>query len=114
MHEHYIQLIKSAGYRVFVRPGRSPVTYCFYTDGKRIGYAQWGNREHVSTVHKPCRECGTGFHYADQINPETIKGALFAYAPDWAYSRERNAVRKYRDWDEYVNASKFNGELTEV
>lgn len=114
MHEAYIQLIKSAGYRVFIRPSRGPITYCFYTDGKHIGYAQWETfRQHVSSVHKPCRECGTGFQIADKINPETLRKALLCVAPYWHYGDFKYVV-KYHDWDAYHNASKWNSELVEV
>jgi hypothetical protein len=112
----YIQLIKDAGFRVFVRPHcQAPITYCFYTDGTKIGYAQWsGCRAQVSTVHVPCRKCGTGFVYADEITVETVKGALNCHAPHWASDWDRAAVKKYRDFDAYLKASKFNSGLVEV
>ena len=107
-----IDLIKVQGYRVFVSKNQPDPTYCFYTDGKQIGYAQWGSMSTfgVSTVHIPCRECGTGFLFSDEITPETIRGALQSLAPHWALQRDVQAVRKWRDWDHFLNSSKFNQE----
>lgn len=109
----YVQLIKAQGYRVFMRPGCD--TYCLYTDDVRIGYAQWNRyRLGVSSVHKPSRQVGTGFHVADTITPETIREALHCFAPSWAYQCDRQQVKKYSDFNEYLRESKFNSELTEV
>jgi hypothetical protein len=100
---------------VFQRPGYLGSTYCLYTDGVRIGYAQWSRiAVGVSTIHKPNQRTGTGFWYADVLTEETLKGALNCIAPDWAYATDRASVKKYRDFNEYLSESKFNRKLVEV
>lgn len=107
----YVALIKSCGYRVFMR--KLDDEYCFYTDGIRIGYAQWSDiRNHVSSVHKPNSTNGTGFHVAYQIEPDTLKDALYCHRPSWAMGN--GTVDKYRDWDAYHQANDFNRQLFEV
>lgn len=108
-----IELIKSCGYRVFVR--KLSAEYCFYTDGTNIGYAQWsGYRESVNTVHKANLTTGTGFHFADAINAETIKGAIACFAPQWARQRDIESINKWANWDAFHIASNFNREFFEV
>ena len=109
-----IQLMHEMGLRVFVRDTENPM-YCFFTDGKNIGYAQWGGiSESVSSVHKPNKSTGTGFSVADEITQMTLLAAMQTIAPHWASASDRASVRKYRDIDAYLKASKWNSELTEV
>lgn len=109
-----IQLMHEMGLRVFVRDTENP-TYCFFTDGKNIGYAQWdGIRESVSTVHKPNKSTGTGFNVADEITRETLLAAMQTFAPHWVSASDRASVLKYRNIDDYLKASEWNSELTEV
>ena len=109
-----IQLMIDMGLRVFVRDTENPM-YCFFTDGKNIGYAQWGGiRESVSSVHKPNKSTGTGFSVADEITQMTLLAAMQTIAPHWASASDRASVRKYRDIDAYLKASKWNSELIEV
>lgn len=109
-------MIKAAGYKVFYSVWRHDTsglghTYFHFTDGKQIGYCQerYFGGITFSTVHKPCKECGTGFglEEAGIYNP-TIKDAkkAFILAPNWAKISDVEAVRKYADWNEY--ASKNN------
>lgn len=117
--QDYATLIKSLGYRVFIRPDKHgrKVTYCFYTDGTRIGYAEWcrhGFRESVSSVHMANRTTGTGYMFDDRINAETLAGALGHHAPQWAGRGDAATVRKYKDWNTFHQSSKFNEELTEI
>ena len=109
-----IELIISMGLRVFARDTKNQ-TYCFFTDGVHIGYAQWSDyRTSASTVHKPSKAVGTGFKVADEITPESLIAALNTIAPHWASDSDRASVRKYRDINEYLQASKWNSELLEV
>lgn len=85
--------------------------YFYFTDGANIGYCQeayFGGLS-FSTVHKPCRECGTGFGLNESgtgIYEPTLKDAerAFIVAPNWAKSNDVRAVRKYKSWEEYTNA----------
>ena len=110
-----IAFIKSCGYRVFIRPSACNVEneYCFYTDGTRIGYAQWsGYSTHVSSVHKPCRQNGTGYQVSEKITCETLHAATTTVQPGW--DRGGIDVKKYADWDAFHNASAFNSKFIEV
>lgn len=92
--QQLIDDIKAEGLQVF---GPENLTsYVWFTDGTRIGYGQYNNFDGAkfSTVHKACRECGTGFQ------ADSIEQAL-SFAPSWASSADRSAVRKYKDFDEF-------------
>lgn len=92
--QQLIDSIKAEGLQVF---GPEKLTsYVFFTDGTRIGYGQYNSVGGIkfSTVHKPCRECGTGFQ------ADSIKEAL-SFAPFWATGTD--AVRKYKDFEEFKN-----------
>jgi len=114
--QRIVGIIKALGYRVFIHPSSwDGVTYCNYTDGTRIAYAQWGRiRTCVSTVHKPSKSVGTGFQFAETITPDTLREALECHAPGWAKGGDRANVRKWRDWDEFHNQSDFHRKAYEV
>lgn len=92
--QELIDSIKAQGLQVF-GPEKLK-SYVFFTDGTRIGYAQYSNFDGVkfSTVNKPCKECGTGFQ------ADSIQDAL-SFAPAWAYNYQSSAVRKYKDFEEF-------------
>lgn len=109
-----INLIKSFGYRVFVPKGNLESTYCYFTDGVNIGYAQWGRMgTRVGTVHIPNVQCGRGFVTETDITEETLKQA-FCIAPSWATSSDRASVRKYKNFEAFIKADRINSELVEV
>lgn len=105
--------LKAEGLRVFVSSyssiKESKSSYFHFTDGINIGYAEspyFGGIK-FSTVHKPCRQCGTGFamnDYMESIDSPTTKDAkaCFITAPNWASPSDRAAVIKYKNWDEYA------------
>lgn len=104
-------MLKAAGYRVFFYRWTytsGPTTYFHFTDGVNIGYCQEGYFGGIrfSTVHKPCRECGTGFGLQDEpgiFKPtlEDAKGA-FIIAPHWARPKQRAAVKKWANWEQFA------------
>lgn len=106
-----IALIQSLGYDVYMR--NEADSWCYYTDGKRIGYVQYSGYRgfSVTTVHKPCLKCGTGFALDEAValNAEMLKRA-FITAPDWASRHDAAQVVKYRDMDEFLAATPFNKE----
>lgn len=109
----YVEMMKAQGWHVYVRSFNA--AYCFCTDGVKICYAQWSDGQpRVSTVHRPNKQSGTGFHIADEITPRTIRDAMNTVAPQWASTGDRQSVVKYKNWDEYHHANKFNTELFEV
>jgi hypothetical protein len=114
--QRFIAMMKECGYRVFINPAAPyGVTWCHYTDGTRIGYAQWSRGDtSVGTVHMPSHSVGTGFKYADSITPETLRDALHCHAPGWASLRDAASVRKYANWDAFHNADSFKRQSYEV
>ena len=104
-------MIKAEGMQVYYSEwssSKAKPTYFHFTDGKNLGYCQQGYFGGVrfSTVHKPCRECGTGYGLDDDpgtYNP-TIQDAkrAFILAPNWANSSDIKAIKKYANWEEYT------------
>lgn len=89
-----IDSIKDKGLQVY--GPEKLTTYVFFTDGARVGYAQYDRLEGVkySTVHKANKYNGTGF------SAKSAEEAL-AYAPSWAGQGYLGSVVKYRDFDEF-------------
>lgn len=117
-----IKEVKSLGFKVYQR--KTPDTYFYYTypvEGEQgdikeyLGYFQlslgvWD----IRTVHKPCKDCGTGF--GDLPNTEglslteQLKQGFMLY-PNWY----RGPLPiKYKSMDEYKAQSNFNQEYKEV
>lgn len=110
--EAMVARIKHCGYRVFMCPPSN--TYCYYTDGTRIGYAQWGQTTRVTTVHKANTTTGTGFIISDEITPATLREALITHAPTWAASWDRASIHKYKDWAAFRAADPWHDQLQEM
>lgn len=92
--ERMVDDLKAKGYQVYGPEERT--SYVFFTDGKRIGYAQNSRLCGVtySTVHRPDKHVGTGF------SAETPEEALM-HSPQWADEGMRKCVRKYADFEEF-------------
>ena len=104
-------MLKAAGisiyYSVWKHTSEKP-TYFYFVNGNNIGYCQedYFGGVKFSTVHKPCRECGTGFGLnEDGLFEPTIEDAkrAFIIAPNWAKSHDVKAVRKYESWQQYIS-----------
>ena len=100
----FIGKMKNNGFQVAVNKDIS--TYCFFSKENKIGYVQYDRRGgfHFSSVHKPCRECGTGFRIHDDGVEPTISNAndCFVHAPNWANNNDVKAVRKYKSLDDWM------------
>lgn len=95
--QQLIDALAKKGFKVY---GPAPLTsYLYFTDGKRIGYAQNGRLDGISysTVHQPCTQVGTGFR-ADSAE-EALR-----FAPAWALERDRAVVKKYKDFEHFQRA----------
>lgn len=117
-NEYFLQAVKEVkemGFKVYVyeKNVENP-TYCFIEDNSgNIGYMQAGDYGGVrfSTVHKPNRECGTGFGLQmwDEAlcNIETNDVInSFAMYPKWATRKQRANVVKYKNFAEYQRLNK--------
>jgi len=98
-----LDTIAALGFDVYQNPDPHWQTYLVFTDGVRLGYLQRGDFGglSLSTMHLPCRECGTGFKLdaprpgePDILTREGLERA-FQHAPAWAFTRDREAVRKW-------------------
>lgn len=92
--QNMVDNLKAQGFTVY---GPDPMrTYAYFTDGTRVGYAQFSRMmgEQYYTVHVPNRYSGTGFEMRD------AKEAL-AFAPAWATQSDRDSVIKYRDFEHF-------------
>ncbi|MBM6698730.1 hypothetical protein H5976_08775, partial [Streptococcus alactolyticus] len=74
-----------------------------------IGYCQEGYFGGIrfSTVHIPCKNCGSGFGLTDDqgIIEPTINDAKQAFInyPQWVNIYDRASVKKYIDWNHYIS-----------
>jgi hypothetical protein len=119
-HEKFDELRELAGqlldhgYRVFVPGEPYWQTYLFYSDGIRIAYAQQTRYDGVTftTVHRPNRECGTGFQ--SPVYGTWLENAARALheLPHYA-AAYRSSISRYRDLEEFL-ASRPHAPLVEL
>jgi hypothetical protein len=108
----YAALLLDNGFTI-IAPQKASTYFYFSKDGK-IGYVQANRFEGYtfSTVHKPCKECGTGFGFADPsydtLTVETATDYANCFAPDWARQSDWKAVRKYESLDAFIHATPFS------
>ena len=106
-----IDQITAAGFDVYMRDPSD--TYCYFTDGTRIGYLQLGRLEGLSltTVHKPNTQTGTGFGVIQglgHLDRKTLELAFVTY-PNWPlYPEHRASVHKYKDMAAFLKADHWN------
>ena len=122
--EQAIERVKSMGYSCFIAKYKNnygKYTYCFITDGVHISYMQidhWKRGVEFSTIHKPSKECGTGFAIEkneqtrtfdiEDITDNVIK--MTFGTPKWA--KKYKAV-KYANWEDYATNS-LTGKMAEL
>ncbi len=116
MDKEVIKSITDLGMFVYMR--NESDSYLYYTDGVNIGYLQaerFGGFS-LTTVHKPCKECGTGFKVDDSISgiDADVLRRAWVKAPTWAHQRDVEAVRKFRDMEEFLTFNKWNGGFVQV
>ena len=102
----FINELKDNDYQVYVPSNFT--TYFHFVKNDKIGYVELtANGYNFSTVHKPCRECGTGYSIHREIAIPTIEMAndCFVLAPGWVARDDVKAIKKYKNWDEYANSN---------
>ena len=115
-----VEILVSNNYQVLVPVGADrQISYATFGDNSNVGYMQsgsWGYGLTISTVHKPCKKVGTGYSleviskpdespsaYTDtQISLELLKTA-FVFAPNWAFQRDFDHVKKYAGINDYLS-----------
>ena len=100
----FVEQLKDKGYKVYAPANIT--TYCHFVKNDQIGYLERGDYGfNFGSVHKPCRECGTGYSiHRDIYNPTVVMAEdCLVLAPHWASSRDIQAIKKYKNWEEYAN-----------
>lgn len=107
-----IKAIQVAGFSVYMRNPTD--TWCYFTDGKNIGYLQTDSLKglSISTVHIPNCTSGTGYGLTEgrlriEDISETVLRDAFILAPSWADQRSRASVVKWKDWETFSKANKW-------
>jgi hypothetical protein len=108
----FANLLINNGFDILIPEKPDTWNYLTFTKYNKIGYCQLSRYKSgvsFSTVHKPCREVGTGYGLDESstgVEP-TIENALkaFVFAPNWAKGNDLKAVVKYKDFQEYLDNS---------
>ena len=95
--------LKEEGFDVYLPKERK--TYCNFVKNNGIGYVECGDFGfYFSTVHKPNRQCGTGYSIERDIITPTIeiaKSCCLISRPHWG--NHDHAPIKYKSWDDYLS-----------
>lgn len=87
------------------------MSYLHFGNETGVGYAQYDPMEgwSFSSVHKPCRACGTSFQLETKLQPSVLMAlhAMSTVAPHWASAADREAVRKYSSIEDFVNSQHY-------
>lgn len=100
----FIEKLKAGGFQVYAP--RNMTTYAHFVKDDKIGYVERGDYGfNFSTVHKPCRECGTGYSIHRDVSYPTIEMAKdsLVMAPHWASFTDVQAIKKYKNWEDYTS-----------
>lgn len=91
--QNLITLAKSKGLQVYAPSNLT--SYIYITDGLRVGYCQFNRAEgeSFSTVHKPCKEYGTGFRVESIDN-------VFMIKPHWVIGS--SPINKYKSFSDFL------------
>lgn len=101
---------------------RGKDNYFFLSNGKDIIYCERNPHSEtfkISSVHKPSRECGTGYQLEEYatLTVELIEKLLPVAFPQWAKEQDFKYVIKYDSLNEWLNYEKkfFNDlEISEI
>lgn len=107
--ERAIKQIKDLGFKVYI-PNDPERKYGWIVEGNNIGHFYEGDFGGIffTTVHKPCTSAGTGYSVSgdawhgltiDEITAEEVRKS-FAVYPSWV--KELVPIKKYKNWEEYL------------
>jgi len=101
----FIDELKHNGFKVIVHGDNS--SWAIFEKDSKLGYIQQDKRRgfSFSTVHKPCKRCGTGFSIHKEISKPSLNAAkdALAFAPNWASDKDMEAIVKYKSIEEYIS-----------
>lgn len=100
-----VNIAKEKGYKVYTFESSGNIKQIFFEnqDGKIGTASEYYGGITFGSVHKPCRECGTGFMMSLEFADPNELDIAFAFAPNWATDSQRKVIRKYKDWNDYTN-----------
>ena len=101
----FMDKLKEAGFKVFVWEKAmnriEKLTWCFFSKNDNIGTvqcAEFGGLD-FGTVHKPCKESGTGFRTKGSVYNPTIKDAEDTFVAMPKEYAAKKAIFKYKgEW----------------
>lgn len=98
-----VDLAKKKGYKVYTFNANGPIKQVYFVnESGQIGSAQaYFSGINFTSIHKPSRECGTGFRIGKEFEyPENLDIA-FSSIPEWG-GQYLKFVKKYKNWEEYT------------
>lgn len=104
--KEFAQELKDNGFTVLVSKKHEFEWLYFFKNGQfGVVNASHFFNYNFGTVHKPCRECGTGFGITqeDNLSIENANKSL-VNAPQWAKRSQLNAIRKYTSIEDFINS----------
>ena len=98
----YIDRLINEGYEVYTNDRRPKPRWFYIVKEDKIGYFQYSQISGFcfGTVHKPCKEAGTGFRVATDVDGE-LKYAEWALGYPTGFGTLPSQVRKYKNWAEF-------------
>lgn len=115
-----LELLLDNGFRIFKSyyKENENLTYFNYSKDNKIAYLQvdyFGGVKY-STVHKPCRDFGTGFGLCEEsvfdLTIEDLEKG-FIHHPNWAKG-DTTRIKKYSSLDEFLKSSFSPDKLVEI
>jgi hypothetical protein len=99
----FIILLIAAGFEVYTNDHRAKIRWYYFVRDNKIGYFQENDYVGFSftSVHNPCRECGTGFRIRGEVDNPTISLAEET-ANMFCWPGYENVVKKYSGWEEFT------------
>lgn len=99
--------LKDNGFNVIIS-AKHPFEWIFFEKDGKFGEVSPDHffNYNFATVHKPCRECGTGYGI-DRESKLTIDNALktLVFAPYWATQKDMKAIVKYNNIEDFINST---------
>lgn len=98
--------LKESGFTVLISK-KHPFEWLHYEKNGNFGTVNpsYSFNFNFGTIHKPCRECGTGFS-TDRERELTIENATNSlHIPGWANRKDLEAVKQYKSVNEFISHS---------
>lgn len=106
--EKVVNISKEAGFKVYTFESTSKYinqVFIENQEGKICTVSEKYSGVTYATVHRPNRECGTGFGLTNDIDMASLEMIVLSMntnSPQWATKNQREAVIKYSNWADYL------------